>query len=141
MKLPVHLALLALAFLISVSGCKGHSSNTSAQLKKLDGDWIWQWSQGGIAGLTLTPETEGYTLTINFSEPGIYKKYKDGTLISKGSFTLLTDDETYSFDADFMIAYENEINVNQFVSFEGSDTLILYDECFDCFKHLYIKKK
>lgn len=48
--------------------------------------WEWQSACCGIAGDTLTPETEGYSYVLRFHENGTVRAERDGTLLLETTF-------------------------------------------------------
>lgn len=94
-------------------------------------------SVGGIDGRTETSESTGNSIFIEISSTKI-KKYVNGLkefeLNSEIQFgeSIITGYETE------LIIYEN--GMKQSIEFAGN-TLILSDECYDCFRIKYIENK
>jgi hypothetical protein len=51
------------------------------------GVWEWEKSEGGIAGELRTPDTEGFTLQLEFLESGVVREYVDGSLLRSSTFS------------------------------------------------------
>lgn len=92
------------------------------------GEWEWVESSGGIAGVTLIPETVGYTKTYDFNSDSTLSVYRNDTLVNKSGFHL--KDDTLDIDGE---------NIRQVVEFK-TDRLILRDLCVDCFTNTYERK-
>ncbi len=54
----------------------------------LVGAWEWEYSQGGIAGDTRTPATEGHTRQLEFLGSGIVREYQDEVLVDTRTWSL-----------------------------------------------------
>jgi len=128
------------AFVVATS-CKndGLDSNSKSYSEELYGTWTWVESCGGFAGIKYTPATEGYTSAIEFNSSGIFRKYKNEQLETVSKFTVTTGKSIYTLESVNVIEYEGDF-IKQSVEFFGKDTLILRDECYDCFVHAYVKK-
>lgn len=95
---------------------------------KLLGEWEWVESSGGIAGVTLIPETEGYTKTYHFSSDSNLSIYKNDTLISETTYQVVGD--TLKINGQ---------DINQIIEYK-TDRIILYDLCVDCFISTFERK-
>lgn len=102
-------------------------------LEKLIGSWEWIQSSGGIAGLTITPETVGYTKTAHFRNDWTYKEERNDT-------TFL--ETTYWLDQDSVGS--TIVHTLQIDGWEPKDiisvtdsSLDLSDRCIDCYLHSY----
>jgi hypothetical protein len=92
------------------------------------GEWEWVESAGGIAGVTLIPETVGYTQTYNFWSDSNLSIYRNDTLISETKYHLNND--TLRIDGQ---------DIYPLVVFK-TNRIILYDQCVDCFTNTYERK-
>lgn len=96
-------------------------------------------------GQFVSPSTEGYSLLIEYKPNGVYKKYKNGKKVSKMTFRFLHGTSIYSADATYLIEYSdgprNKVRrgADSF-RFGGPDTLFLFNECYDCFVEVYVRK-
>jgi len=104
----------------------------------LVGSWSWQKSVGGIAGVTLTPQSTGHTQGLVFRSYGICERYRDDTLIVAGQYSIARE-KTWAFpDTVAVIYYQNNWQEPQATQIRG-DTLELVDLCIDCFGHTYVR--
>ena len=88
------------------------SSCTKEELPQISsgiiGKWAWVKSSGGIAGVTLTPETEGKQITIEFSSSTV-KRYINGNLESEMTYRIESGTSIYKTGNTDLIIYENEM--------------------------------
>ena len=94
----------------------------------LIGEWEWVESSGGIAGVTLIPETVGYTQTYKFSSDSDLFIYKNDTLVAQTIYHLNGDTLRIEGQDIYMI-----------VVFK-TNRIILYDQCVDCFTNTFERK-
>lgn len=78
-------ALLALIVLGAIS-CK---KSTQLPSNSLIGKWRWVKSVGGIAGLTLTPQSTGNNFRDEFYADSSYKRFENDSLLIQGSFSII----------------------------------------------------
>lgn len=77
--------VIALIIFSSVSSC---NKGGLPQPDSIIGKWRWVKSVGGIAGLTITPQTSGYTLTHEFKADSTIKILKNDSLITDTRFSI-----------------------------------------------------
>lgn len=99
-----------------------------------EGTWILQQQTGGFAGMTTRPEKE----TVLVIGRGTMEQYENGALVSKGPFKVEKARVIHSSGLQDVIATDKIMK--QSVSVTG-DTLILTDQCYDCYSYRYIKKR
>ena len=135
------------ALFMVFSSCRKEISMPDESLSNLFGSWEWVQTYGGFADTVVTPTTEGYTLSVDFSSKGIYKIYKNGTLQDKLKFTLSQGNSIFHDSTANLISYQNrgfgntdEDYIKQSIRFGGEDTLFLYEECWDCYSYVYVRK-
>jgi hypothetical protein len=109
------------------------SAPDTTVVRKMIGSWEWIQSSGGIAGLTITPETEGYTKTAHFQSDWTYKEERNDTTFLETTYRVDQDSvgntivHTLQVDGWEPMAI---INVTD-------STLNLIDQCIDCYQHSY----
>ncbi|MGM0588162.1 MAG: hypothetical protein ACQETE_07115 [Bacteroidota bacterium] len=131
-------ASMVLSSLLLISSCSLVGSESD--LSKLEGKWEWVSSKGGVMGHTITPDSTGYDeqrLEFYWDEEFLF--YRADTLHSRGqySFKRLEDNQLhlkYSYTTN-----NNESISNQIVEFPDGDTLIMIDQCTDCYTHTYAR--
>lgn len=136
------LSLFLLLPLVFLSSCK-EMVQPDPTFENLYGEWEWSHSSGGLAGMVLTPASEGYTITLEFSRDGIFTKFKDGKEIEHRFFEITEGESIYSQELQWQIHYyDKPAHAHPIpVSFElNGKELTLMEECYDCFSNYYVKK-
>ena len=114
-----------------LSGC---SSPVEPPPDSLFGVWEWVRAEGGIAGVTLTPETEGYTLQLRITRPDRIQLDRDGVAEVVTRFELIpssgTDFPRLRYDEPILGQEEHELTLS-----EGE--LVLTDPCCDGFAYTW----
>lgn len=126
-----YILLIAVGF--SIWSCSVNDEKTTADLT---GNWTWTGSSGGIAGTTETPESTGDERKLEISTDSI-KSYLNGALYLKTKYTVETRESLLFQEPRNMIISEH--GFKQVIDFDG-DSLILTDDCYDCFTNGYKKE-
>ena len=117
-----------------LSGC---SSPVEPPPDSLFGVWEWVRAEGGIAGVTLTPETEGFTLQLRITRPDRIQLDRDGVAEVVTRFELIsssgTDFPRLRYDEPILGQEEQELRLS-----EGE--LILTDPCCDGFAYTWLPR-
>jgi hypothetical protein len=144
MKFVTRFCASAFLFLL-LGNCRKEIAVPDPALQKLFGKWTWAQSSGGFAGTTTTPSGGGTSAGIEFRKDGICI-ISTGKKKDKMKFTLSEGKSIFSTEPASLITYEdiglfdkNSAPPQQSVRFSGPDTLLLNDECYDCFSHLYVR--
>jgi len=117
--------------LIALIGCsQNDNSNLSSQLI---GKWKWIESSGGIDGRT---ESTGNAVTIEFTVSTM-RKFVNGNLESEVNYEIQSGPSIRTTHNTDLIVYET--GMTQSVELNGN-YLVLFEECYDCFQHNYIKE-
>ncbi len=127
--------VIFIVILIAFMGC---SSSDNSELKsQLIGKWKWIESSGGIDGRTVTPESTGNAVTIEFTRT-IMKTFVNGNLESEINYEIQVGRSIRTTQKTDLIVFEN--GTIQSVLLAGN-SLVLFEECYDCFQHNYLKVK
>tara|TARA_R110002050_G_scaffold204327_1_gene339595 strand:+ start:84315 stop:84770 length:456 start_codon:yes stop_codon:yes gene_type:complete len=148
LKTPFILLTVLTSFL--VSSCKKEPAADiyfpNSESKQLVGSWNWIGSSGGNAGNRINPATEGYSKQIEFSENGRYYEFQNGknTLILDYGFE--KGKSIFNSQLQYLIKYKSPADTDFAYGFHsylflGNDSLILREECADCYGHLYVHSK
>ncbi len=117
-----------------LSGC---SSPVEPPPDSLFGVWEWVRAEGGIAGVTLTPETEGFTRQLRIARPDRIQLDRDGVAEVVTRFELIpssgTDFPRLRYDEPILGQEEHELRLS-----EGE--LILTDPCCDGFAYTWLPR-
>jgi hypothetical protein len=133
-------SILILIFCLILGSCKKESTKLNPETSTLTGSWNWVYTSGGIAGMTYTPESTGEIRRIEFGVDSIWKYYVNGVLNSASLYHLVKSKSLFSPDSVLLIKYDL-YSIKQNYIIKTSDTLILQDQCFDCYGHLYTRIK
>lgn len=128
-KLFLLLLISALCF-----SCSADEDQTSPDLI---GQWKLVSTSGGFAGNTQTPDPNDLTI-IEFTSDNVYKEIRNGDVSLETTYDIEKGKSIRSTEEVELIVFEEGVTFNK--SFEiNESTLVLYDECHDCFQHTYIK--
>jgi hypothetical protein len=140
--------ILFILIVLNVNACRKDITTPNSEAEKLFGKWMWIQSSGGIGGNSKSPKTEGYSNSIEFSDKGIYKTFKDGKQTDKMEYSLSEGKSIYLPGKGTIIEFKDiglfdkdNTPLKQSMQFFGNDTLFLSEECYDCYSHLYVREK
>jgi len=106
-----------------------HNSGTT-----IVGQWQWLKTTGGFMGATYTPKSKGYGhYTISFSSEFNYSEMREDTIVYSGTYSLTknNDKTVLQLHAPGITTFDKNVTI------QNNDTLILMDQCFDCFISTY----
>lgn len=121
---------------VLVVGC---SQSTSPEFDALNGRWSWVDSVGGIAGMTITPASAGYTMTVEFigvgSSQARLRVLRDGALF--GETTVERTGAAGGQSGE--LNYANAVLgfAQQEFTITNGNTLVLEDGCCDGFSYRF----
>ena len=102
------------------------------------GKWNWVESFGGIGGVRLTPESEGYTKTHVYSPDSTFLGFRNDSLMIVAKYSITRKLVWYKYMAEVLQVGEQ---IEQIIEFWGNDTLGLGDHVVDGFGHLFVRIK
>ncbi len=105
------------------------------------GNWNWISSSGGFAGIEKSPESEGYEQGLTISESGVFSIFRADTLAFQHNFSIVEEESIIHNKSRLMLTFEGDDMIDQSFVIKGNDTLILVEECWDCFIHKYVREK
>ena len=125
-------------------GCLALLSNCSSPVEpipdSLFGAWEWVRAEGGIAGVTITPESEGFTMTLRITRPDRIEWSRNGELEVATRFELLPASGTdfpfpprLRYDEPILGQEEQELRLSE-------DELVLTDPCCDGFSYTWVPR-
>lgn len=120
--------------LIALIGCS--QEDIINQNSQLIGKWKWVESSGGIDGRTETPESTGNAVIIEFTVSTM-RKFVNENLESEINYKIYLGPSIRTIQNTDLIVYKN--GTKQSMELNGN-SLILFDECYDCFQHNYLKE-
>jgi hypothetical protein len=124
--------IITLLTLVALSCTKETTSSFN-----LTGKWDWVSSSGGIAGITYTPKSTGVRKVVEFTNDSVFRYYQKDTLTFETRYHILKSKSIYSQDSTFLITFDNHSLRQSYIL--KNDTLILNDECYDCFENVYVR--
>jgi hypothetical protein len=125
-----------LFILLSASFISCTKDDDGAVFRRIQGQWEWVESSGGIAGTTLTPESTGKQVTIEFSN-GTYRRVVNGDLEMVMAYHIEKGQSIMGEEDAYLLIYENEYKQSIYFN---DNRLVLSDECYDCFQNEYVRK-
>lgn len=125
-------ALLAVAGGVGILGC---GDPVEPVPDELFGVWEWVQSHGGIAGVTLTPQSEGYTLQLRFTRPDQVRLERDGVAQVVTTFEVIRSDgsDRLRYRDPILGRSEHELSLSM-------GELVLTDLCCDGFAHSWLPR-
>lgn len=139
MKNTIFICVLLIFATISCSKSSTEELNDNITNAKLLGKWEWIESKGGLSGNSIiTPNSTNKTVYLEITNDKI-KRFENGILISNIFYVLESKRSIFSGTFVQTIVYDQSTQMKQ--SFDiTNNSLILNDECYDCFVHTFVKK-
>ncbi|NOY96641.1 MAG: T9SS type A sorting domain-containing protein [Chlorobi bacterium] len=122
-------------------------NNTDSVINFLVGEWIWINSCGGWTGSQCTyPDSVGYTKSYVFSKLDgskdsiAYSYFNNDSLIDSRNAKISYSNSIYGDQ------WNLEENISGFqigkttMFFESMDSIIFADNCYDCYKHEFVRR-
>lgn len=122
-------------WVVLLAACR--SAGTEPAQEALSGTWEWVGSSGGIAGRSVTPASEGYTVRFSFSGNQL-SIFRNDSLRATAQFTVRDDEVTYQPSIS-VFGFDGGIDTQTFVDLPG-DTIMLNDPCCDRFSHRFVRR-
>lgn len=115
----------------------GCSSPIEPPPDSLFGVWEWVRAEGGVAGVTLTPETEGFTLQLRITRPDRIQLDRDGVAEVVTRFELIPSSGSVfprlRYDEPILDQEEHELRLSE-------AGLVLTDPCCDGFAYTWLPR-
>jgi hypothetical protein len=120
------------------AGCA--SSATGVEADRLEGRWEWRSASGGIAGRTITPASEGYSMELRFDGDRV-QLLRNGALRTTASYRLRIGREGGSFpDHDVAVFTPALFGWEEMaIQIDEAGQLILSDGCCDGFTYAFAR--
>ena len=137
MKLTEYIHLIIITVLIV--SCQKPEENSMES--GLSGTWEWVRTDGGIAHhIHDTPASTGQQIKWVFTRDGVYYKYVNATLNSKGRYTLEMRDCIHSAGQKRMINFSSELDPDRMIESLEEGVLVVSDENYDGMESEFIRK-
>ena len=129
-------AVLLITVLLQVyPGCREVPLNTQEDIYGL---WEWKLSVGSLTGIQLTPESVGFTRSVEFNRDGTFRSFINGTVVESGRFSVDTGQSELNGIIYLMIRFGLGQPMKS-IRYLDQHIMILTEECIDCFTHTYEK--
>jgi hypothetical protein len=131
--------VLPVALVVLIATSAWASNPTASEGDELPdalfGTWSWVQASGGIAGGTITPESEGYTRTLIFISPNQVEVLRDGVAEATTPFEFVPLTMAGSAVRSAQLLYAQSVVGfdEQWVEIIETGELILSDPCCDGF--------
>ncbi len=138
--------IILLLFLPLLAGCRSSAPAPVTAPSGVEGSWVWTESSGGKMGRTLTPKSEGYTLTVTFGTNGRFVLRRDRDPWVSGTYVLETEGEAttirYGLDAlppsRTVISWTGLGQPPRHTVVQDTDGALVLDEgCCDRYRHSF----
>jgi len=131
---------------VLIFGLQFEGTAQKSILKKLSGKWNWIETSGGFSGDIVTPKSQGYSIQMEFTKKGIFKSFKDNVFNLEMTYKLEKGKSIYSTEEKYIIHYigangKNNGMIDDSFEFRSKDTLVLKQECPDCYTRVFVKMK
>jgi hypothetical protein len=114
------------------------SSGTGPEAPELSGSWRWVSATGSIAGVTLTPASESYSVRYQFAGNQL-RVFRNDSLIATSLITVSDDEITFQPSVQaFVFGRPSE---TQRLELLDGDTLVLNDPCCDLFTYHFVLER
>ena len=135
----------ALAVAVAVSALLPACSSTPTEPTLEDllfGSWEWVRAEGGIAGITITPESEGFTMVLRITRPDRIELSRDGATEVDTRFEFIPAQDLVDISVPARLRYEEPIlgREEQDVGFRLDGELVLIDPCCDGFAYFWLAR-
>ncbi|MGO1669318.1 MAG: hypothetical protein ACTHYC_00630 [Sphingobacterium sp.] len=117
-------------FVVLITACV--STRSTNRPPEIVGNWEWVSTTGGFAGRTSTPTTTNTTQQMQITADSLFS-YRSGELLEAESYRLVQAESSLTQQAGWMMEGAGE---RVFVERKDS-TLVLREDCWDCFTHTY----
>ena len=124
--------------LAMAAGC---AASTGVEVDRLEGRWEWLTASGGIAGWTITPATQGYTMELRFLDDGDAELYRNGALQSTADYRIVVGREDGSFAGRDVVRFTPALLgwEEMGLALADADRLLLVDGCCDGYAYTFVR--
>lgn len=131
------------AALLALAAC--YSTSPTDLPEGLEGSWVWVESSGGIAGWTLTPESEGYEARLEIDDDGTVLAFRNDSLITTSRAHLAERLIQYAGPGrEYEVTFEPQLRALVFssmrehiVRYAAPDRVTFEDPCCDGYVHVF----
>jgi len=106
--------------------------------KEMYGAWQWVQSSGGLLGNTLTPENIKLSKKIVLTKDHVIMYYANDSITLKQNYQIQNEKSIFSQSLQSVLRISGMIKT-QTISMTGQDTLLLRDNVYDGYAHVYVR--
>ncbi len=140
--------LPAVALAVLLTACSDPVAPDTA--KWVFGSWLWVESTGGIAGITITPDTVGYGQQLVLTSDGELSLYRTGlpggrALVKRTGFHVTHEENGDVLHTDEPVFAVRDLKLLEpfysanITTRPSNDLLALGEDCADCFVHTFTR--
>ena len=137
---------IVLSALLLLTSCGSDPAEPDAAA--VVGLWAWVESSGGIQGHTLSPDTEGYEVTLALGEDGSAAARRDGEMLSGATYTIrkIASPGAPNAPVEYEITFDPALQLFDFADAEtfvlrktSSLSIELQSPCCDMYDHSFTR--
>lgn len=136
----IGLATLLTALALGCEDSVSPLEDTEMYLPELIGHWDWLGSCGGFSYWCFNPQSTGQTMTWVFSADGFFDWFKSDSLLLSGPFRVVPG-ELGIVNQEADILWVNGVPTVLALELVAPDTLRAIEDCYDCFTHLWARRR
>jgi hypothetical protein len=141
MKKLIYFSIILVFVLLSCTKVRiTEKSNSVEAPASLLGTWDWITTFGGFANVKYTPASTGERKVIELTADYFFREYVNDRLSHESKFHIVKSTTIYGGDSTLLIV---NMATMPYVSFKirSLDTLVLYEEAYDGFEHIFKRLK
>ena len=124
---------------ILIWGCAKDNNNTTVLKARLAGNWQWELSSGGFAGVTITPQSCKCTERLEIRADGSGARYRNDTIIQSFLYEL-KESSCMGYDNSMVFRQTDSSYIGTFCfKFSADNRLEGSWDCSDCFYERFVK--
>ena len=128
---------LILAFVVVIVMVACQKENTIiVNSTNLIGEWNWISSTGGIGGFKYTPSSTSVQRKITFASDSVFRLYQNDSLKTESKYHVSMMLASNGLDTIKVVKYDGS-SIRQYFEIQSDGTMVLSDECMDCYIHEY----
>jgi len=157
MKLP-SIVFLIVCIAVGLAACATPRPNGAVADQRqpdstaapLWGTWTWETSAGGKTGKPVTPQSEGYTLTLSFGPDGTFRFERENALVMQGTYAYRAakggNPLTYLLGQaptgrSIVSWATTDSSVTHTVTFPSPNRVMLDEGCCDRYRHTFSRTR
>ncbi len=107
-------------------------------LARIEGQWYWVKSSGGINGITIVPTVDDQ-IRLRYSKDSVYQFIRTERVVNTSKYFIKKNKSIYQQDSINFIYYSDYQQHYDVILKLTKDSLVFADNYFDGFSRLYVK--